>query len=121
MFVDAFLAAIIAFVLIVASASIVYLLGRRAAPRPAQSAAELSAYACGEKVTFPNLKVNVSLYKYLIYFVILDSSVLLLAFGALNFGPLASSAINTPLVLLYLLMILAAGLLVVEGGGKRND
>ena len=120
MFVDAFIAAIIAFALIAASASIVYLLGRRAAPKPAQSAAELSAYACGEKVTFPNLKVNVSLYKYLIYFVILDSSVLLLAFGTLNFGPLANSGINTPLILLYLFMILAAGLLVVEGG-KRND
>jgi len=116
MFADTFIAATIAFVLIVVSASIIYLLGRRVAPKPQQTAAETSAYACGEKVTFPNLKVNVSLYKYLIYFVILDSSVLLLAFGALNFGPLAGSMINTPLLVLYLLMILAAGLLVVEGG-----
>ncbi len=117
---DAFIAATIAFVLIVASAAAVYLLGRRAAPKPAQSEAELKAYACGEKVTFSNLKVNVSLYRYLIYFVILDSSVLLLAFGALNFGPLASSGINTPLVLLYLFMILAAGLLVLDGGRQTD-
>jgi len=115
MFVDAFVAAIIAFVLIVASASIIYLLGRRAAPKPPQSAAERAAYACGENVTFPKLRVNVSLYRYLIYFVILDSSVLLLAFGAfLNPGT------NVPLILVYLFMILGAGLLLLSGG-KQND
>ncbi len=120
MIVDGFIAAAIAFVLIVVSAAVVYLLGRRAAPKPTQSEAERKAYACGEKVTFSNIKVNVSLYKYLIYFVVLDSSVLLLAFGALNFGPLANISVNTPLVLVYLFMILAAGLLVLDGG-KQND
>jgi NADH:ubiquinone oxidoreductase subunit 3 (subunit A) len=112
--------ATIAFVLIVSAASLIYLLGRRAAPKPGQTAEERTAYACGEKVTFPQLRVNVSLYKYLIYFVILDSSVLLLAFGALNFGPLAASGINTPLVLLYLFMMLAAGLLLLDGGNKND-
>ena len=112
--------ATIAFVLIVTAASIIYLLGRRVAPPPGTTDAERTQYACGEKVTFPQLKVNVSLYKYLIYFVILDSSVLLLGFGALNFGPLANTGINTPLILLYLLMMLGAGLLLLDGG-NRND
>jgi NADH:ubiquinone oxidoreductase subunit 3 (subunit A) len=112
--------ATIAFVLIVTAASIIYLLGRRVAPKPGQSDAETSAYACGEKVTFPKLRVNVSLYKYLIYFVILDSSVLLLAFGALNFGPLATAGINTPLLILYLFMMLGAGLLLLDGGNKND-
>ena len=107
--------AIVAFVLIVSAASVIYLLGRRAAPKPVQTDAERSQYACGENITFSKLQVNVSLYKYLIYFVILDSSVLLLAFGSFM-----GAGVNIPLILLYLFMMLAAGLLLLDGG-KRND
>jgi NADH:ubiquinone oxidoreductase subunit 3 (subunit A) len=106
---------IVAFVLIFSAASLIYLLGRRAAPKPVQTDAELSAYACGENVTFPKLRVNVSLYRYLIYFVVLDSSVLLLAFGSFM-----GTGINVPLILLYLFMMLAAGLLLLDGG-KEYD
>ena len=105
----------IAFMLIIAAASLVYALGRRAAPKPAQSEGERSTYACGEKVTYPKLKVNVSLYKYLIYFVILDSSVLLTAFAAF-----LGQGINVPLLLLYLGIVLASSLLLFEGG-KDHD
>jgi NADH:ubiquinone oxidoreductase subunit 3 (subunit A) len=101
---------IVAFVLIFSAAAIIYLLGRRAAPKPVQTYDERTAYACGEKVTYRSLKVNVSLYKYLIYFVILDSSVLLLAFASFM-----QAGINVPLILLYLLMMLGAGLLLIEG------
>ena len=92
------------------AASFIYLFGRRAAPKPDQTAAQRSSYACGEKVTYPKLQINVSLYKYLIYFVILDSSVLLLAFASFM-----STGINIPLLLVYLFMILAAGLLLLDG------
>jgi NADH:ubiquinone oxidoreductase subunit 3 (subunit A) len=109
------LESIIAFVLIVSAAAFIYLLGRRAAPKPAQTEAQRTSYACGEKVTFPKLKVNVSLYRYLIYFVVLDSSVLLLAFAAFM-----QPGINVPLILIYLFMILGAGLLLLEGG-KNHD
>jgi NADH:ubiquinone oxidoreductase subunit 3 (subunit A) len=102
---------IVAFVLIISAASLIYLLGRRAAPKPTQTDAQRTAYACGEKVTYPKIKVNVSLYKYLIYFVILDSSVLLLAFGSFM-----ETGINVPLVLVYLFMMLAAGLILIDGG-----
>jgi NADH:ubiquinone oxidoreductase subunit 3 (subunit A) len=102
----------VAFVLIVAAAFIIYAFGRRAAPKPAQSEGERSVYACGEKVTYPKLKVNVSLYKYLIYFVVLDSSVLLLAFASF-----VGEKINIALILLYLLIMLVSSLLLF-GGGK---
>jgi NADH:ubiquinone oxidoreductase subunit 3 (subunit A) len=104
---------IVAFLLIISAASIIYLLGRRVAPKPVQSDAERSAYACGEKVAYPKLKVNVSLYKYLIYFVVLDSSVILLAFATFM-----SAGINVPLILIYLAMMLAAGLLLLDWSKK---
>ncbi|MCW4009051.1 MAG: NADH-quinone oxidoreductase subunit A [Candidatus Bathyarchaeota archaeon] len=107
---------IVAFVLITSAASLVYLLGRRAAPKPAQSDAERSAYACGENITFPKLRVNVSLYRYLIYFVVLDSSVLLLAFASFM-----GAGVNVPLILLYLFIMLAAGLLLIDGGKEEYD
>ena len=106
-----FVEATLAFVLIVATSSIIYLLGRRVSPKPAQSEGEQAAYACGEKASFRDLKINVSLYKYLIYFVILDSSVLLVAFASF-----AGHAINTSLLVLYLLMMLASGALLFDGG-----
>jgi NADH:ubiquinone oxidoreductase subunit 3 (subunit A) len=102
--------ALIAFVLIFVSTYVIYALGKRAAPKTAISENEQAAYACGEKVTFQGLKINVSLYKYLIYFVIFDSAVLILAFAAF-------SVIANPLLLiLYLGIILAAGYVLLEGG-----
>jgi NADH:ubiquinone oxidoreductase subunit 3 (subunit A) len=106
-----FLEFIVAFVLILAAASVIYLLGRRASPKPVQSENERLAYACGEKPNFKGLKINVSLYKYLIYFVILDSSVLLVAFASIT-GHLT----NPTFVVLYLLMMLASSALLFDGG-----
>jgi NADH:ubiquinone oxidoreductase subunit 3 (subunit A) len=107
--------AAVAFLLVIAAASLIYVLGRRAAPKPAQTEGERSTYACGEKVAYPRLRVNVSLYKYLIYFVILDSSVMLTAFATF-----LSQGINIPLLLLYLGIMLAASLLLFEGGRDHD-
>jgi NADH:ubiquinone oxidoreductase subunit 3 (subunit A) len=101
----------IAFILIVAAASLIYALGRRAAPKPAQSENERSEYACGEKAPLQRLKINVTLYKYLIYFTIFDSSVLLLAFAAL-----LGQGTNVTLLILYLFIMFASSLLLLEGG-----
>ena len=101
----------VAFLLIVSATSIIYLLGRRVAPKPVQTRGERSVYACGEKVVYPKLKVNISLYKYLIYFVILDSAVLLLAYASF-----AEQVMNTPLLLLYLFMTLVSAIVLFEGG-----
>lgn len=100
----------LAFLLILSAVSLIYLLGRRASPKPAQSENERSEYACGEKAPLQRLKINVSLYKYLIYFTLLDSSVLLLAFAALGQG------LNITLLILYLSIIFASSLLLIEGG-----
>jgi NADH:ubiquinone oxidoreductase subunit 3 (subunit A) len=105
------LEALIAFTLIFVSTLVIYNLGRRSAPKTTISENEQASYACGEKVSFPRLRVNVSLYKYLIYFVVFDSSILLLAFASS-----AIAGINPLLLILYLGIILAAGLVLLEGG-----
>ena len=104
----------IAFVLIFVSTLTIYALGKRSAPKTTISENEQAAYACGEKVIFQGLKINVSLYKYLIYFVIFDSSVLVLAFA--SFGLVGANHLNPLLLILYLGIILAAGLVLLEGG-----
>ncbi len=86
----------------------IYVLGRLFSPKPSQQKQGRSSYACGEKPFSQVLKVNVSLYKYLIYFVILDSSVLLVAFASS-----VSNVVSTLAVLLYLATVLVAGLLLI--------
>jgi NADH:ubiquinone oxidoreductase subunit 3 (subunit A) len=103
--------ALIAFILIFISTFAIYTLGKRSAPKTTTSENEQAAYACGEKATFPGLKINVSLYKYLIYFIIFDSAVLLLAFASI-----ALAGTNPLLLILYLGIILAAGMILLEGG-----
>jgi len=103
--------ALIAFILIFISTLVIYNLGKRSAPKTTISENEQASYACGEKVSFHGLKVNVSLYKYLIYFVIFDSSVLLLSFASF-----ALAGTNPLFLILYLGIILAAGLVLLEGG-----
>jgi NADH:ubiquinone oxidoreductase subunit 3 (subunit A) len=100
-----------AFILIFVASALIYILGRWLSPKPLKKENEQSTYACGEKATFRKLKINVSLYKYLIYFVILDSSVLLVAFASL-----AAHTMNILLFTFYLFTILASSLLLLEGG-----
>jgi hypothetical protein len=59
------------------------------------------------------MKINVSLPKYLIYFVVLDSSVLLVAFASL-----ALSSANILLFMLYLFVMVVSVLLLVERGDQ---
>ena len=103
--------AILTFVLIFICTVVIYALGKRSAPKTVISENEQASYACGEKATFHGLRINVSLYKYLIYFVIFDASVLLLAFASFS---LANT--NPLFLILYLGIILAAGLVLLEGG-----
>jgi NADH:ubiquinone oxidoreductase subunit 3 (subunit A) len=103
--------ALVAFILIFISTYVIYTLGRRAAPKTTISENEQDSYACGEKVAFHGIRINVSLYKYLIYFIVFDSSVLVLAFAAFSLA-----GTNPLLLILYLGIILAAGLVLVEGG-----
>jgi len=102
---------IIAFALIFVATWAIYTIGKRSAPKTTISENEQASYACGEKASFQGLKVNVSLYKYLIYFVIFDASVLLLAFASFSL-----TGTNPLYLILYLGIILAAGLVILEGG-----
>ena len=103
----------IAFIMIVAVALLIYVLGRRASPKPIQSENERSTYACGEVAPMQKQRITVTLSKYLIYFVVLDSAVLLLAFATL-----ITQGANVPLLILYLFMLLGSSLLLLEGGSE---
>ena len=111
MLIEALYPPLIAFVLIFVSTLVIYNLGKRSAPKTTMGENAQASYACGEKASFPWLKVNVSLYKYLVYFVIFDSSVLLLAFASF-----ALAGTNPLFLILYLGIILAAGFVLLEGG-----
>lgn len=102
---------IIAFLLITAVASLIYILGRRASPKLNQTGDATLTYACGERPPVQKQRITVTLSRYLIFFVILDSSVLLLAFVTL-----ITQGANIPLLLLYLGMLLTSTLLLLEGG-----
>lgn len=99
---------IIAFFLVLLCSLIIYILTGRFVQK--SSKGNSSMYACGEKVFPTRLLVNVSLYKYLIFFVILDSPALILAFGAL-----ALEVINPVSLLIYLGIILVADMLLLGG------
>ena len=87
--------AFIAFILIFISTMAIYTIGKRSAPKTTISENAQSAYACGEKISFFGLKINVSLYKYLIYFVVFDSAVLVLAFASLTIAAFKSTSFNS--------------------------
>jgi NADH:ubiquinone oxidoreductase subunit 3 (subunit A) len=103
--------AIIAFLLIFTVTLSIYTIGKNSAPKAPQTENEEAAYACGENVTFQDIKITISLYKYLIYFIIFDAAVLLLAFGAFALTPT-----NALLLILYLGITLAAGTVLLDGG-----
>jgi len=106
---------ILAFALIFISAYIIYAIGRHSAPKTKHGVNHEMGYACGEKVVFSSPKINISLYKYLIYFVIFDSAILLLSFASLA---ITSISLNPIFVVLYLAIILASGVILLDGGGK---
>jgi NADH:ubiquinone oxidoreductase subunit 3 (subunit A) len=101
---------LIAFLIILALATLIYLGSKLLIPKSSESKDKTEMYACGEKVNSTRLLVNVTLYKYLIFFVIIDSPALLLAFAAL-----ALEIINPVTLLIYLGMILAADFLLLGG------
>ena len=104
---------IVAFIFILATSFGIYVLGWFSSPKPVQSENAQSAYACGEKASFVKLRVNVSLYKYLIYFVVLDSSVLLIAFASLTLPTM-----DVLIFMLYLFIVLVSGFLLLGGGDR---
>jgi NADH:ubiquinone oxidoreductase subunit 3 (subunit A) len=103
--------AIVAFFLILAVSSLIYMLARYFSVKTTRTENGQALYACGEKPVFSKPKITMSLYKYLIYFVVMDSSVVLVAFASL-----ALHGTNLLLFSLYLCILLVSGLLLVRGG-----
>jgi len=102
---------LIAFLTVLTVSSVIYLLGRLKAPKSSRNREKVSMYACGERARSGRLTINITLYKYLVYFMILDSSVLFLAFASLAINP----GSILPLII-YLFAILTAMLLLAVGG-----
>lgn len=100
---------IVVFLLILAVSSVIYLLGRQFAPKPHKTKDKSAMYACGERIRPKKMKITVTLYKYLICFAIIDSSVLIMAFAA----P-ALDMMNSLPLLVYLFTITIAALLLAE-------
>ena len=109
----AFVELVTAFILILAVCFMIYMFGRWLSPKSGQDGNGKSTYACGEKAAFPKLRITVSLYRYVVYFVILDSSVLLVAFASL-----ALSTANVVFFMFYLLIMVVSSFLLVGG---RDD
>ncbi|MCW4015863.1 MAG: NADH-quinone oxidoreductase subunit A [Candidatus Bathyarchaeota archaeon] len=104
------LESLFAFLIILILATLLYLFSRLLTQKSPDTEEKSAMYACGEKVFSKRLLVNVTLYKYLIFFVIIDSPALILAFAAL-----ALEMINPFSLLIYLGIILAADLLLLGG------
>jgi NADH:ubiquinone oxidoreductase subunit 3 (subunit A) len=101
---------VLGFTLVLAASILIYVVGRKFSAKPTHSGNAESSYACGENFS-SNMKINVSLYRYLIYFVIIDSSVILVAFASI-----AVHATNILIFMVYLLVILLSSLLLVKEG-----
>jgi len=101
---------LISFILILSISLAIYLIALIWAPKSRRGAQHISVYACGEKVRLGRIFMNITFYKYLAYFVILDSSIIIAAFASL-----ALNAAILPFLLIYLCAILAAVLLLTEG------
>ena len=100
----------VAFLLIFTASSLLYTVGRRTSFKSKRNVDGESAYACGERIIPQALTINISLYKYITYFVAIDSSVLLLAF--------ASSGLyggNALLLAIYIAIVATASLMLVKG------
>ena len=100
-----------ALILVVAISFLIYTVGLLLSPKPVKNGDKELSYACGEKADFRKIRITMSLHKYLVYFVILDSSLLLIAFASLAF-----STLNFLCILLYLLLALISSFLLIEGG-----
>lgn len=98
---------LISFILILAVSFSIYFLASKRAPKSKRNPQHISMYACGEKVLFRRPIINVTFYRYIAYFLILDSSVIIAAFASLSLN-----AAILPYLVIYLCAVLAAVLLI---------
>lgn len=99
-----------AFAAILGVAILIYLLSRVKASKSPPAEEKNSMYFCGEKVILRNLNISITFYEYLIYFVLLDSSALIIALAATEV-----EAANPIFLIGYSLLMLIATLTLSRG------
>ncbi|MBS7660145.1 MAG: NADH-quinone oxidoreductase subunit A [Candidatus Bathyarchaeia archaeon] len=104
----------LAFIVVILCSLLIYVIGWLLAPKSGKSEEKKLPYACGERTILRKINPGVNLYKFLIYFAMLDSSVLMVAFAAIH----AFATEILPYLALYLVMVLLAVLLIFEGRKK---
>jgi hypothetical protein len=97
--------------MILGASSLMCFLGNRLAPKPEDRESGKVQYACGEKPIRISQRLQASLYRYLVYFLVIDSSLLIIAFSVF-----AVALVNIIPLAMYLSIILVSVVLFLDGG-----
>ncbi|MFW9834020.1 MAG: hypothetical protein ACFFEK_08510 [Candidatus Thorarchaeota archaeon] len=102
---------LIAFLMVLAASSLICILGNRLAPKTEDREPGKVQYACGEKPIKVSQRLQASLYRYLVYFLVIDSSLLIIAFSVFEV-----TIVNLLPLMMYLSIILVSVFLFLDGG-----
>lgn len=101
---------IIAFVAIFMSSIIIYMSGVALSRRNVRNEpGKRIPYACGERLASLTSRVVVSLYKYIIYFILFDSSLIIIAFASAALNPF-----NVWFFVIYIFLLFISSALLLE-------
>lgn len=89
------------------------LLGNRLAPITEDRESGKMQYACGEKPIRISQRIQASLNQYLVYFLVIDSSLLIIAFSVFD-----ATLANILPIMMYLSILLVSVFLFLDGGEK---
>ena len=105
--------ALLAFLIVLGTCALLFALSGSRSRRSAKDRQKTAMYACGERALPQTLRITVTSYKYLIYFMVFDAPVILVALSSL-----AGGVVNLVLLLAYLFATLVA-LLFLTGGSDQ--
>ena len=99
--------------MILGASLLIYFLGIRFAPKVEDRESGKVQYACGEKPVLVSQRLQASLYRYLVYFLVIDSSLLIIAFSVSEVA-----VVNMLPLMLYLSITLVSVILFLYGGDQ---
>ena len=99
--------------MILGASSLICLLGNRLAPITEDRESGKMQYACGEKPIRISQRIQASLNQYLVYFLVIDSSLLIIAFSVFD-----ATLANILPIMMYLSILLVSVFLFLDGGEK---
>ena len=97
--------------MILGASALMCFLGNRLAPKTEDRESGKVQYACGEKPIRISQRLQASLYRYLVYFLVIDSSLLIIAFSVF-----AVALVSILPLAMYLSIILVSVVLFLDGG-----